>query len=124
METMQGKLASSQIDLWYTDIFCVSEVTSVFSGLVTVFLGTLWCSVKQIEAPYGFGWENRIALHAMQGKRDSSRGEGKSSQVFSSCGRNLCYILQLWWGCPFKSRVCSAKSGHLSMYDRQLRDVN
>ena len=32
METMQGKLASSQIDLGHTDLFCVPEVTSVFSS--------------------------------------------------------------------------------------------
>ena len=30
METMQGKLASSQFDLGHTDLFCVPEVTSVF----------------------------------------------------------------------------------------------
>ena len=30
MEPMQGKLASSQFDLGRTDLFCVSEVTSVF----------------------------------------------------------------------------------------------
>ena len=30
MEPMQGKLASSQFDLGYTDQFCVPEVTSVF----------------------------------------------------------------------------------------------
>ena len=30
MEPMQGKLASSQIDLGHTDQFCVPEVTSVF----------------------------------------------------------------------------------------------
>ena len=30
MEPMQGKLASSQFDLGHTDLFCVSEVTSVF----------------------------------------------------------------------------------------------
>ena len=30
MEPMQGKLASSQFDLGYTDLFCVPEVTSVF----------------------------------------------------------------------------------------------
>ena len=30
METMQGKLASSQFDLVYTELFCVPEVTSVF----------------------------------------------------------------------------------------------
>ena len=30
MEIMQGKLASSQFDLGYTEIFCVPEVRSVF----------------------------------------------------------------------------------------------
>ena len=30
MEPMQGKLASSQFDLGYTEIFCIPEVTSVF----------------------------------------------------------------------------------------------
>ena len=30
MESMQGKLASCQSDLGYTEIFCVPEVTSVF----------------------------------------------------------------------------------------------
>ena len=29
-EPMKGKLASSQFDLWHTDLFCVPEVTSVF----------------------------------------------------------------------------------------------
>ena len=44
---------------------------------------------KQIEVPYVFDWENAIALHAMQGNRASSRGEGEVSWVFSSCGRHL-----------------------------------
>ena len=57
MEPMQGKLASSQFDLGHTDLFCVPEVTSVFSRLVTVLLGTVLCSIKQIEAPYVFDWE-------------------------------------------------------------------
>ena len=30
MEPMQGKLASSQFDLGYTELFCVPDVTSVF----------------------------------------------------------------------------------------------
>ena len=30
MEPIQGKLASSQIDLGHTDLFCVPEVTSGF----------------------------------------------------------------------------------------------
>ena len=33
-----------------------------------------------------FDWENAIALHAMQGNRASSRGEGDDSWVFSNCG--------------------------------------
>ena len=34
---------------------------------MTVVLGTLWCSIKHIEAPYVFDWEHGIALHPMQG---------------------------------------------------------
>ena len=43
-----------------------------------------------------FDWENTIALHAMQGNQASFRGKGEVSWVFSSCGRNLGYILELW----------------------------
>ena len=81
------------------------------SRLVTVLLGTLWSSVKQIKAPYVFDWENAIALDTMQGNRALSRREGKVSWVFSSCSRNLGYILELQRGCPFETLVCSLKSG-------------
>ena len=91
---------------------------------MTVLLGTLWNPSKQIEAPYVFDWENAIALDIMQGNRASSRGEGNVSWVFSSCGRDLGYILELEWGCPFETGVCSVKSGHLSRYERQIRNVN
>ena len=64
-----------------------------------------------------FDWENAIALDEMQGNLASSRGEGEVSWVFSSCGRNLGYILELQRGCPFETGVCSVKSGHLSRYD-------
>ena len=77
----------------------------------------------QIEAPDVFHWENAIALDTMQGNRASSYGEGKVSWLFSSCGRNLRYILELWRGCPFETGVCSLKSGHLSRYEGQLRNV-
>ena len=88
-----------------------------------MLLGTLWSSVKQIEAPYVFDWENAIALEIMQGNRASSRREGKVSWVFSSCGRNLGYILELRRGCLFETGVSSVKSGHLSRYDVQLKNV-
>ena len=71
-----------------------------------------------------FDWENAIALHAMQENRASSRGEGEVSWIFSSCGRHVGYILELWQGCPLKTGVSSVKSGHLSTYEGQLRNVN
>ena len=71
-----------------------------------------------------FDWENAIALDTMQGNRASSRVESKVSWVFSSCDRNLGYILELRRGFPFETGVCSVKSGHLSRYEIQLRNVN
>ena len=70
-----------------------------------------------------FDRENAIALDTMQGNQASSRGERKVSWVFSSCGRNPWYILELRRGCPFETGVCSVKSGHLSRYEGQLRNV-
>ena len=81
------------------------------SRLVTVLLGTLWSSSKKIEAPYVFHRENAIALDTMQGNQASSCREGKVSWVFSSCGSNMGYILELQRGCPFETLVCSLKSG-------------
>ena len=91
---------------------------------MTVLLGTLWISIKQIKDPYVFDWENAIAVVTMQGNRASSRGEGKVSWVFSSCSRNMGYILDLRRGCSFETAVCSVKSGHLSRYEGHLRNVN
>ena len=71
-----------------------------------------------------FGWENGRALHAMQGNRASSRGEGEVSWVFPSCGRNLGHILEFWQGWAFETRVFSAKSGLLSSYGGHLRNLN
>ena len=71
-----------------------------------------------------FDWEHGIALHAMQGNRASSHGEGEVSWVFSSCGRNLGYIFELQRGWPLENRVCSVKSGLLSSYEGHLRNLN
>ena len=91
---------------------------------MTVVLGTLWSSVKHIEAPYVFDWEHGIALHPMQGFWASSPAEGDFSFDFSSCDRSLGYIPKLQWGCPFETPLFSAKSGLLSCYDRHLRNLN
>ena len=63
-----------------------------------VFFGTLGCSIKKIEAPYLFIWEYDIALHEMQRNQASSPSEGYVSWDFSSCGRNVGYILELQRG--------------------------
>ena len=95
MEPVKGKWASFRVDLRYTELFCIPEVTAVFLSSCDSGLGTLWCSIKHIEAPYVFDWEHRIALHPMQAIRASSSAEGNVSWDFSSCGRNLGYILKL-----------------------------
>ena len=101
MEPMKGKWASSRFDLGYTEVFCIPEVHQCSSRFVTVFLGTLWCSIKKIEALYVFDGEYGIALHAMQGNLASFPSENDISYDFSSCGRNLVYILKLQRGWPF-----------------------
>ena len=94
------------------------------SLVVTVFLGILFSSIREIEVPYVFVCEHGTPQHEMQGNRASSCGEGKVSWDFSRCGRHLVYILELWREWPFETRVCSAKSGHLSSYDGHLGKLN
>ena len=124
MEPMKGKWASSRVDLGYTELFCIPEVHQCSSRFVTVFLGTLRCSIKKIEAPYMFDWEYGIALHAMQANRASFPCEGGVSYDFSSCGRNLGYIRELQRGWPSKTPLCSAKSRPQCSYEGHLRNLN
>ena len=124
MEPMKGKRDSSRVDLGYTELFFIPDVHQCSSRIVTVFLGTLWCSIKKIKAPYVFDWEYGIALHAMQGNRASFPSEGDLSCNFSSCGRNLGYNRELQRGRPFETPLCSAKSGLLCSYEGHLRNLN
>ena len=124
LEPMKWKLAASQFDLGYTELFCVPEVISVFfSSCDSVFGDSLEFSQANRGSLRVF-WENAIALHATQQNPDSTRSVREVSWVFSSCGRNLGYILELWRGCPLETAVCSVKSGPLSRYDGHLRNVN
>ena len=61
-----------------------------------------------------FDWDHGIALHTVQGIRASSPAKGDVSWDFSSCGRNLGYILELQRGWTFETPLCSGKSGLLS----------
>ena len=71
-----------------------------------------------------FNWEYDIALDETQGTQASSPSEGYVSWDFSSCGRNVGYILELQGGRPFETPLCSVKSGVLSSYDGQLRNLS
>ena len=71
-----------------------------------------------------FDWEHGIALHAMERNRASYLGEEEFSWYFSSCRGNLGYILELQGRWPFKTRVCTATSGHMSRYDGLLRNLD
>ena len=124
MEPMKGKWASSRIDLGYTDLFCTPEVHEGSSCFVKMLLGTLWCSIKKIEALYMFDWEYSIALHSMQGNRASFPSEVDIWYDCSSCGRNLVYIRELQRRWPFETPLCSAKSGLLCSYEGHLRNLN
>ena len=91
---------------------------------MTVFLGILFSSIREIEVPYVFDWEHGTPQHEMQGNRALSCSDGEVSRVFSSCGRHLVYILKLRCGWPFETWVCSGKSGLLASYDRYLEKLN
>ena len=67
---------------------------------MTVLLGTLWSSIKQIEAPYVFDWENAIALDTMQGK----------SGLISQGGQSLMGFLELRQEPGVYSRVTAGMS--------------
>ena len=108
MEPTKGKWASSRVD---TERFAFLKLKQCSSPLVTLDLGTLWCSIKQIMAPYVFDWNHGISLHPVQGIRALSPAEGDVSWDFSSCGPNLGYILELQRGWPFETPLCSAMSG-------------
>ena len=93
MDSMKRKCASSWVDLGYTNLFCIPEVTSVF-----------FCCDRVLRDSLQFHHGNRGSLHLWLGTRNSSgRNAGESglilqwggvSWVFSSCGRHLVYILE------------------------------
>ena len=97
MEPMKGKWASSRVDLGYTDLFCIPEVHQCSSRFVTVFLGTLWSSVKKIKAPYVFDWEYGIALNAMQGNRASFPARGMSHTISRVAAGNWGIFARYSW---------------------------
>ena len=124
LDPIQGSRVSSRVDLGYTKKFHIPLGHQCHSRLRRMFLGTLWSSIKQIKAAYVFDCKHGIALHVMKGNRAWSLAEREVSWFFSSCGGNLCYVLDLRRGWPFKICVCSGTSGLLSSSDGYLRNLN
>ena len=71
-----------------------------------------------------FEWEHGIALHPMPGNRALPTAEGDVSWDFSSCSRNLGYILELQRVWTFETPLGSAKTGFLSSYEGDFRKLN
>ena len=64
---------------------------------MTVFLGTLWSSIKQLKAPYLFDWEHGIALQVMQGIGPHLAAWGMS-HGFSRVAAGTCVIFSSYDG--------------------------
>ena len=114
MEPMKGKWASSRVHLGNTELICIAQVRAVFVSSYDSFLGDSLVFHRHIESPYVFDCEHKIALQPMQGIRALTPAEGDVSWDFTSCSRNLGYILELQRGWPFETPLGSAKSGFLS----------
>ena len=114
MESMKGKWASSRFDFGYSELFCIPEVTAVSLSSCNSGLRDSLVFNQAHCGSYMFDSDHGIALHTMQGIRASSPAEEDVSWDFSSCGRNLGYILKVLRGWRFENPLCSAKSGLLS----------
>ena len=85
MESMNGKCASSWVDLRYTNQFCVPEVTSVFfSSCDSLVLDSL-----------EFNQANRTSLCVWLGKRNCSACYAGESVLISWRGGSLMGFLEL-----------------------------
>ena len=124
MEKMRAKWASYCVDFSYTNLFCITELTSEFISSCDSVLGDSLVFYQANRGSLRVNWKYDIALHEMQGNQASSPGEGYVSFDFSSCDGNLEYVLELERGWPFETPLCSAKSGVLSSYHGHLRNLN
>ena len=93
----KGNWPHLNLILGTTSSFAFLGLHKSSSRLVTVLLGTLWGSIKQIEALYVFDWENAIALDTMQGIAPHLAGRGKS-HVFSRVAAGTWVIFSSYSG--------------------------
>ena len=73
MEPMKGKWASTRVDLGYTELFCIPEVTSVFISSCESVIGDFLV----------FHQDNRVSLCVLLGIRDCSACNAGESSLIS-----------------------------------------
>ena len=95
MEPMQGKLASSQFDFGYTEIFHNPAVTSVF---FQNYEGVLGDSLESYQA-------NQGSLHISLGKRNCYASNAGESGLISRQGGSLMAFLKFQQEPGVHSRV-------------------
>ena len=94
MEPMKGKWASSRVDLGYTELFCIPEVTSVFfSSCDSVLRDSLL-----------FHQAKRSPLSLSFGTQDCSAHSVGESSLISRRGECLIEFLELWHNSGVYSR--------------------
>ena len=100
----EGEMFFILSSFWGTPIyFAFMRWHQCSSLLVTVFLGILFSSIREIEVPYIFDWEQGTPQHEMQG---NPRNAGKSG-LFLRRGWSLMSFLELWQAPGVYSRVTS-----------------
>ena len=92
--TGESGIVSNCFELHQTISYSFGDISVILD--CEVVLADFWSSIKQIKVLFVLYWEHGIAEHAMQGNCASSLAEGEVSCIFSTCGRNLRYILELW----------------------------
>ena len=92
------------------------------SRLVTVLLGTLWSSIKQIEAPYVFDWENELLWTQCRGIGPHLAARG-TSHGFSRVAAGTWGIFSSYSGDVHSKLSFFIEVRNLSRYEGQLRNV-
>ena len=95
MDSMNGKFASSWVDLVCTNLFCIPEVTSVFFS----------CCDRVLGDSLQFHQGNRVSLHLWLGTRISSARNAGESGLILQRGGSVMSFLKLWEAAGVYSRV-------------------
>ena len=89
----EGESSSSSVDLGYTNLFCIPEVTSVFFSCCDSVLGDSLQFHQEIEGPYSFDWEHGTPQHEGRGIGPPLATRGKSHEFSRVAAGTWCIFL-------------------------------